>query len=796
MAAPRTVFIFLTVLLSAIIWPTLTDDDDFYKLLGVSKDADNRSIRRAFKKLALQKHPDKNPNDKNAHAEFVRLNRAYEVLMDEELRKKYDQFGEEGLKDDFQGGNQYQSWTFYRDNFGIYDDDPEIITLSRADFQQTVINSGETWFVNFYSTFCSHCHQLAPTWRKFAREMDGVLRIGAVNCAEDPMLCQSQNVMAYPSLVLYPEGIFFNGPREMETLVEFAMSRVSAEVHYIKNSNYKALTEEWDQYAFRPWVVDFCDEHDNCLSVTNRRKLSIMLEGVANVGTVNCIDGVSEDNLCDKLKRTSGIVYYPARKMDVKSGKEILSLDPKEIVTTVLNYLPGLNKLEDAEVERIISATMGGVSGGSLNSGILVYFVPNESIASINPEFKKLPSKIGDSVKIRIGVCTELDGLCEGLFLAELPKWVMFKPAGGYEINYERKTGVHEVISFSRESVLSPMITLSPGAYKKVLESGEEWLIDYFAPWCPPCQRLLHELRKLHNSINEIKIGTVDCVAHAEICQQAAIGSYPATKYYKDGKVYSSVGFHDVNFLADFIEDAKNPRVKELTPQDFEEKINSRAEGVTWLVDYFAPWCGPCQQLAPEFRKLAREVTKVSKNVFFGTVDCDAHRNFCSSSGVHAYPTLRLFSSNSRQQPFDYPNHWWRDYGSINRWLSEYLPSKVKKVGNDFYTVVLSDRQPWLVDFYAPWCGHCIQFAPVLEIVAEMLEGRAMVAKVNCDQWPGVCQSAGIRSYPTVRLYLGSKDGSPQPVQGYSVQSQHAETIVQIVDNAIGTKRKRVQDEL
>lgn len=38
--------------------------------------------------------------------------------MDEELRKKYDQFGEEGLKDDFHGGNQYQSWTFYRDNFG------------------------------------------------------------------------------------------------------------------------------------------------------------------------------------------------------------------------------------------------------------------------------------------------------------------------------------------------------------------------------------------------------------------------------------------------------------------------------------------------------------------------------------------------------------------------------------------------------------------------------------------------------------------------------------------------------
>uniref|UniRef100_A0A914R3B3 DnaJ homolog subfamily C member 16 n=1 Tax=Parascaris equorum TaxID=6256 RepID=A0A914R3B3_PAREQ len=102
-------------------------------------------------------------DDKNAHTEFVRLNRAYEVLMDEEMRKKYDQFGEKGLSDDFQGGNQYQSWQFYHDNFGIYDEDAEIVTLSRADFQQEVIESGEMWFVNFYSSFCSHCHQLAPT---------------------------------------------------------------------------------------------------------------------------------------------------------------------------------------------------------------------------------------------------------------------------------------------------------------------------------------------------------------------------------------------------------------------------------------------------------------------------------------------------------------------------------------------------------------------------------------------------------------------------------------------------------
>ena len=55
------------------------------------------------------------------------------LYLDDELRKKYDTYGEEGLKDDHYA-NQYQSWNFYNEQFGIYDDDPEIITLSKADF--------------------------------------------------------------------------------------------------------------------------------------------------------------------------------------------------------------------------------------------------------------------------------------------------------------------------------------------------------------------------------------------------------------------------------------------------------------------------------------------------------------------------------------------------------------------------------------------------------------------------------------------------------------------------------------
>lgn len=65
-------------------------DSDYYELLGVMRDADTAAIRAAFKRLARTEHPDRHPNDPAAHERFLRINRAYEVLKDETLRRRYD----------------------------------------------------------------------------------------------------------------------------------------------------------------------------------------------------------------------------------------------------------------------------------------------------------------------------------------------------------------------------------------------------------------------------------------------------------------------------------------------------------------------------------------------------------------------------------------------------------------------------------------------------------------------------------------------------------------------------------
>jgi curved DNA-binding protein len=67
---------------------------DYYKILGINKDASDEDIKKAYRKLARKLHPDLNPNDKEAHAKFQQINEANEVLSDPEKRKKYDTYGE------------------------------------------------------------------------------------------------------------------------------------------------------------------------------------------------------------------------------------------------------------------------------------------------------------------------------------------------------------------------------------------------------------------------------------------------------------------------------------------------------------------------------------------------------------------------------------------------------------------------------------------------------------------------------------------------------------------------------
>ena len=67
--------------------------DDYYKILGIEKSADQEEVKKAYRKLALKYHPDRNPNNREAEEKFKKISEAYAVLSDKEKRKQYDTFG-------------------------------------------------------------------------------------------------------------------------------------------------------------------------------------------------------------------------------------------------------------------------------------------------------------------------------------------------------------------------------------------------------------------------------------------------------------------------------------------------------------------------------------------------------------------------------------------------------------------------------------------------------------------------------------------------------------------------------
>ena len=77
---------------------------DYYEVLGIDKKADDKAIKRAYRKLAKKYHPDTNPGDKQAEQKFKEVTEAYNVLGDEKKRKLYDQYGFAAFEEGAAGG--------------------------------------------------------------------------------------------------------------------------------------------------------------------------------------------------------------------------------------------------------------------------------------------------------------------------------------------------------------------------------------------------------------------------------------------------------------------------------------------------------------------------------------------------------------------------------------------------------------------------------------------------------------------------------------------------------------------
>ncbi|KAK8998226.1 hypothetical protein V6N11_083619 [Hibiscus sabdariffa] len=226
-----------------------------------------------------------------------------------------------------------------------------------------------------------------------------------------------------------------------------------------------------------------------------------------------------------------------------------------------------------------------------------------------------------------------------------------------------------------------------------------------------------------------------------------------------------------------------------LTEENFDKEVGQDRGA---LVEFYAPWCGHCKKLAPEFAKLGASFKK-AKSVLIGKVDCDEHKSVCSKYGVQGYPTIQWFPKGSLEpKKYEGPRtsealaEFVNTEGGTNVKIAT-LPSSVVVLNPDnFDQVVLDETKDVLVEFYAPWCGHCKILAPTYEKVATAfkMEEDIVIANLDADKHKDLAEKYGVTGYPTLKLFTKSNKAG----EDYN-GDRDLDDFVKLINKKCGTSR-------
>jgi len=200
---------------------------------------------------------------------------------------------------------------------------------------------------------------------------------------------------------------------------------------------------------------------------------------------------------------------------------------------------------------------------------------------------------------------------------------------------------------------------------------------------------------------------------------------------------------------------------------------------------FYAPWCGHCKAIFPEWKKMAEALHPAVK---VAQVDADAHKELGGQYGVQGFPTIKLFMGD-KKKPADYNGARQADKMAEHalRALSDQVMGKLgKKSGGssggssgggksgggksevinlneaEFKSKVLGTKDDWLIAFTAPWCGHCVKLKPEWEDAAKQLKGDFKLGWVDATQESALGQQYQVQGYPTIKMF-SMKDGKKVP---------------------------------
>jgi protein disulfide-isomerase A6 len=254
--------------------------------------------------------------------------------------------------------------------------------------------------------------------------------------------------------------------------------------------------------------------------------------------------------------------------------------------------------------------------------------------------------------------------------------------------------------------------------------------------------------------------------------------------------------------------------VVELTPNNFDSMVINSPN--IWIVEFYAPWCGHCRSLVPEYKKLATALKGIVK---VGAVDASEHQSLGGRYSVSGFPTVKIFGAN-KNSPVDYQGERKAESMAAQAMsvARETVMGRMGKKGSsggggggrgneggsgshddkdvitltdsNFEETVLKSDDIWLVEFFAPWCGHCKNLAPHWASAATQLKGKVKLGAIDATEHRVLASRFGIQGFPTIKFFgAGKKDWDSSEEYTGNVDCMEREIIERVNVNVVITQR-------
>ncbi|XP_033625097.1 protein disulfide-isomerase A5-like [Asterias rubens] len=312
-------------------------------------------------------------------------------------------------------------------------------------------------------------------------------------------------------------------------------------------------------------------------------------------------------------------------------------------------------------------------------------------------------------------------------------------------------------------------------------------LVMFYAPWCGHCKKMKPEFAGAATELKKSAVLAgldVDLPTNYEVRNAFNITGFPTILYFEEGqRKYDFGGERDKNGIVEWMKNPQPPKEPEqesqwsdeesevihLLDDSFDSYIESH-ESV--LVMFYAPWCGHCKKMKPEYTVAAQELKDEGKEGVLAAVDATLAKDLAKRFEIKGFPTLKYFSNGEfawdlNERTGEKIKEFMQDPSQPPpppppepKWSDE--ESNVLHLNGDNFKSVTKKKKHSLVMFYAPWCGHCKKAKPEFSAAAEQLKDEVKVAyvAVDCTEETSkdMCQSFGVSGYPTIKYFMYGKD--------------------------------------